>query len=325
MKSSLIGFMTACVVAALLLSGVAAAEVVDRVVAIVNNDIILLSDLQKTLAVVAANLDRQNYPASSKEQILKAQRKKIVEQLIYDKLTDQQVQRLGIKIGDEEVDATIAQIRKVNKMTDDDLRRALELDGITYEAYRKQIRDKILRTRLVNREVKSKIVVTDEEIGNYYKAHRSDFGGSTKYDLRHILLRVSPSATPKEKEAVHKRIEVVYERLQNGEPFAELAREVSEASSADRNGSLGVFDVTLLSDPIRKALKGLEPEQYSKIVETDQGYQIFYVDGITEAGGRSLEDVRGEIQQKLYANDVDQKFNAWMKELRKRSHIQILE
>ncbi len=314
-----------CTILVLLLFVNVRAEVVDRIVAMVNDDIILLSDLEQMLTVVSGTLDRQGYPASQKRQILNEQRKQVLEQLIYDTLTDQQIQRHGIKIDDDEVDATIAQIRKINKLSETDLHRALELDGISFEAYRKQIKEKVLRTRLVNREVKSKIVITDEDIRSYFDSHQSEYGGATKYELRHLLLKVSPSATSTEKESVYQRIKGLYERLQAGQAFEKVAGQYSEAPSAARNGLLGVFDANLLSDQIKQALQGVDPKQFSEIVDTDQGYQIFYVEGIMQSGGRSLDEVRAEIQQKLYADVVDQKFNEWIKDLRQRSHIQIME
>jgi len=301
------------------------AELVDRVVAVVYDDIILLSDLNQMLAVVGATLDQQGYSQSQKNQILNQQRSMILDQLIYDKLTDQQVQRHNIKIDDSEVDATILRIQKINKLSDDALRRKLELDGVSYDEYRKQIKDKMLRSRLVNREVKSKIVITDEDIKAYYDAHLEEYGGHTKYDLWHILIKVSSYANSVEKERARQQIDTIYERLQKGEAFEKLAAEFSEAPSAARNGHLGVFDLNVLSGQIKEALKGLEAKQFSKVVETNQGYQIFYIETVIQSGGRGIDDVRTEIQEKLFADLVDQKFEEWIKNLRQRSHIQIME
>jgi peptidyl-prolyl cis-trans isomerase SurA len=314
-----------CVWIILILAGGLRAEMVDRIVAIVNNDIILFSDLNQTLSAVSANLDKQGYSESQKIQILKEQRKIILEQLIYDKLTDQQVQRHNIKIEDSEVEATIERIQKINRMSDDALRQNLELDGISYDDYRKQIKDKMLRARLVNREVKSKIVITDEDIKAYYEAHLEEYGGHTKYELRHILIKVSPTADSTEKEHARQKIDYIYKLLQEGKSFAQLASEYSEAPSAARNGQLGVFDLSILSEQIKQALTGLDAKQVSKVVESEQGYQIFYIDSVIQSGGKGIDDVRADIQEKLFADVVDQKFNEWIKDLRQRSHIQIME
>jgi peptidyl-prolyl cis-trans isomerase SurA len=314
-----------CLLGMLVWTGGLRAELVDRVVAIVNNDIILQSDLNEVMATIGTTLDEQGFSQAQKRQILEEKRGQILEQMIYDKLTDQQVQQHQINIGEDEVDATIERIRKLNQMSADDLRRRLELEGISYDTYRKQIKDKMLRARLVNREVKSKIVITDEDIRSYYDAHGDDYGVHTKYELRHILIKFPQEADSDAKKDALARINHIYDALQKGGSFEKLAREYSEAPSAERNGLLGVFDLNILSDPIKQALKGLEAKQFTKAVDTEQGYQIFYVESFNQTGGRRIDDVRSEIQEKLFADVVDRKFNEWIKELRQRSHIQILE
>lgn len=314
-----------CLGVFLFLAGALHAELVDRVVAIVNNDIILLSDLNQVMATVGSALDEQGYSQSQKNQILKERRSQILEQMIYDKLTDQQVQQYHIKIGDNEVDATIERIRKLNRMSSDDLRQRLELEGLSYDDYRKQIKEKMLRARLVNREVKSKIVITDEDIKSYYDAHGDKYGVHTKYELRHILIRVPSTADSDAKKDALARISRIYDALQKGESFEKLAREYSEAPSAARNGYIGVLDLSILSEQIKQVLSDLEAKQHTKVVDTEQGYQIFYVESFIQTGGRGIEEVRSEIQEKLFADVVDRKFNEWIKELRQRSHIQILD
>ena len=205
------------------------------------------------------------------------------------------------------------------------MRRALEHDGLSYEEYRKQIKERMLRTRLVNREVKSKIVVTDEDARAYYDSHQKEYGGLTKYHLRHILIKAPASAGKDENERNLQRIKDIYKQLKEGESFEKLAAQYSEASSAERSGDLGVFDIGMLSRQIRQAVEGLEAQQFSEVVDTDQGYQIFYVEEIIHSGGRPFEDVRAEIQEKIYADVVDQKFNEWIKDLRQRSHIEIFD
>lgn len=307
------------------LSGIATADLVDRIAVVVNDDIILLSDIEQVLSGVQSTLDKQGYPKAEQERILNSRRDKILEKMIYDKLTDQQVARHNIKVKDDEVAATINRIRAANKLSEEELRRALELDGMTYETYRKQIEENMLRARLVNREVKSKIVITDADIKAYYNAHPEKYTGSLKYNLRHILLRVSDYADREEKSKVLERMNVIRDRLEAGEPFEELARRHSEAPTASQGGQLGVFGTHLLTEEIGLALKGLQPKQFSRPVETDQGYQIFYVEDIVSTGGTSLADATPEIREKLYAEDVDKKFNTWIEDLRKRSHIHILD
>jgi peptidyl-prolyl cis-trans isomerase SurA len=301
------------------------AELVDRVLVEVNDDVILLSDLEQVMATLKASLDNRGVSPEEEQRVLNEQRPKILEKLIRDKLTDQQVAKYKLEVSDEEVAATIQRIRDANKLSDKEFRHAVELDGMDYETYRQQIKDQILRSRLINIEVKSKIVVTDTDIKKYYDAHIDQYTGHTKYQLRHILLRFPPDASDAQKAEVAQKMDVIRQRLAAGEAFEELARQFSDAPTAADGGKLGVFGTQLLTKEIHDAIDGLKPKQYSPAVETAQGYQIFYVEDIIHSGGKTLAAATPEIRDKLYAQVVDQKFKTWLEDLRKKSHIQILE
>jgi peptidyl-prolyl cis-trans isomerase SurA len=311
--------------AALMTIAAANAEVVDRIVAIVNDDMILLSDLENAEHSYRQRMIQGGYSQAQQETALKEQRPQILEQLITQRITDQQVQRLKIQVSDSEIDAAIARIKEINNLSDERLLQKLELDGMTYDAFRKEITDQLLRSKLVNREVKSKIVITDEDVGAYYEKNREHYIGRTSYHLRHILIKHRPNEGPaKQKEALA-LAQRIYQRLKDGEDFAQLANVYSEAKSADQGGDLGEFDLRLLAEPIQKALAGREKGAFTEVVDTDQGYQIFYIEDVTESGGKSMEKVKAEIQEKLYAEIVDQKFQDWLTSLREQSHIQIIE
>ncbi len=301
------------------------AELVDRIVAVVNDDIILQSEVDQMLRVIKLSLEQQGYSQIQVEQILKDQRSRLISQLIDDKLKDQQVRRYNIEIDDKEVEQTIDRIQQVNNASDEELLRALELSGTTYAQYVQQIREKMLRSRLVAREVSSKIVVTDADVAAYYNAHKAQYGGLVKYDLRHILMRVAPYDGARKRTQIHKQMEALYERLQNGEAFDKLAALYSNANTAPQGGKLGVFSEKSLTDQVRQALAGLGEKQFTHVLDTEQGYQIFYIEKIIGSGGKSLEEATAEIQEKLYADIVDRQFQAWLEKLRKKSHIQIIE
>lgn len=298
------------------------AELVDRIVAVVNDDIILLSELDQTLAPVKKQLEESGYSKTEKEIILANQKQKALDGLIDQKLTDQQIKRYGITVSDAAVDRSIERIQAVNNLSDEDLKRVLEMEGVTYDTYRRQIKTQMMQSRLVNIEVKSKIVITEQDIKAYYDAHQSQYAGQTKYHLRHILLRVD-SPLKSERERVLDQMRQLEQRLKNGASFAELAGSYSEAATAKNGGDLGFFESRLLAAPIREALKDTKPGQMTPIVDTEQGYQIFLVEEITNTG-RSLEQASQEIEEKLLAEAREKKFKAWLDELRRQAHIQIL-
>lgn len=301
------------------------AELVDRIVAIVNDDIVLLSELDQAMVPIDNQITAQGFAAHERSQLLAEQRANMLEQMIYEKLTDQRIQRYGIEIDDEEVSATIARIRETNRLSEERFRQALAMDGLTYDAYKQKVKEQLRRTKLVNYEVRSKIVITEKDIEAYYVDNMARYGGNTKYHLRHILIKVAPDAGELERSKGLQRAQAVLKQLQQGEPFAKMAGIHSDAPTSKEGGDLGIFEVSYLTDKARLALAGLNKGQFSKVVQTEQGYQIYFVEDTISTTGTSLDDVRSEIEEKLYAEQIDQKYKAWIEALRQRAHIQIME
>lgn len=295
-------------------------EVVDRVAAVVNNDIILLSDLEEKLAPFAEKVRAAGYSAEKERETLYKVRSEILDSLIDQKLTDQEVKKYGIEIGEKQIDRTIERVKEANFYTDEELREGLREQGLTLDEYRERIREQLLRTELVNREVKSKIVVTKEDIKAYYDANADAYGEEKKYHLRNILMRVPEYATAREESAIEGKMASVLARLKAGKPFAEAAREYSEVL-ADEGGDIGDFALDALAPEIRESIRPLSPGEFTDVIQTDLGYQIFYLEEILEAGGRPLTEVEEEIQEQLYQEAVNDAFRTWLEDLRKRSHI----
>ena len=322
---SLVGLVGALMLAfAATATASAAAEVIDRIVAVVNEDIILLSELQDRMKPYTQRIRQQGFDLDKERKMLFKVREDILNRMVDEKLTDQEIKRNDIQVDDAQVDATIERIKQANSFTDEDLRRFLERDELTMEQYRDKIREQVLRTRLVNYEVKSKIVITDEEIQNYYDSHPEIYGGKISYHLRNILIRTPAHATEETRQAVRNQMEQIRTRIVGGESFGELAKAFSQGPSAAEGGDLGAFEKKTLAPQIQKALDGLQPGQTTSVLDTDLGFQLFFIESIDHGQGRSLEEVREEILQKLYSEIVDKKFISWLEELRSQSHIKII-
>jgi peptidyl-prolyl cis-trans isomerase SurA len=302
----------------------AATQVIDRIVAVVNEDIILLSELNNRMAPYAQRIRQQGFDHDKERAMLFKVREDMLSRLVDEKLTDQEIKRNDIQVDDAQIDRTIERIKAANYFTDEDLRRFLEQEKMTMEQYRNQIREQILRTRLVNYEVKSKIVITEEDIKAYYDSHPEIYGGKLQYHLRNILMRVPAYSTTTEKQAIRERIQDVRQRIDAGEAFGDLARSFSEGPSAANDGDIGEFEKSSLSPQIQDALEGLSPGQTTAVLDTDLGFQLFYVEAINRTDDKPLESVKEEIHQKLYKEDVDKKFLSWLEDLRSHSHIKII-
>jgi len=302
----------------------AASELLDRIVAVVNEDIILLTELNDRMRPYVQRIRQQGFDADQERKMLFKVREEMLNRLVDEKLTDQEIRRNDIQVDDSEIDRTIERIKQSNYFTDEDLRQYLEREQLTMQEYRAQIKEQVQRTRLVNYQVKSKIVITEEEIQAYYDSHPEEYGGKVSYHLRNILMRVPEYSTDAEKQAVAAQIQQIREQIDAGESFGALAIRFSQGPAAADGGDLGEFERESLSPQIQAALDGLQEGQATAVLDTDVGFQLFYVESIKRSQGTPLDSVRGEIQQKLFAEVVDKKFIAWLEDLRSQSHIKII-
>lgn len=299
-------------------------ELVDRIVAEVNDDIITLYELNRKAAPYIKRVKAMARPLEEERRMIYELREKVLNQMIDEKLTDQEIARYNIQVSEEAIDNTIEEMKKRTYMTDQQLRDRLEKEGLTMDEYRTQMKNQILRVRLVNREVKSKIVITDEDIRTYYEKHRDRYVGEGSVHLRQILMDVPSSAGEEEKDVIRKKLAAIRQQVIDGASFEELARQYSESPLAKDGGDLGTFKMSDLAPYILNALSGLKAGQVTEIVENDKGMQLFYVQALQEGQSKSLEEVTPEIENILYDEIVNRKFMSWLEELRERSHIKII-
>ena len=301
------------------------AEVVDRIVAVVNDDIITLFELNRSIKPYEDKIHALGYPEEKERRMLFKVREGVLNQLIDKKIEDQQIKRSNIIMSEEQIDQTIERIKEKNFFTDEDLRLALAKDGLTMEAYRDKIKGEMLRTKLVNLEVKSKVVITEEDIAAYYEKHMETYGGKQKYHLRNILITIPTFADESRKLETQTKMEEIVSELEAGEPFETVARNYSESSTAAEGGDLGLFELDSLSPQLKEVIKGMTPGEFTPVLETDQGYQIFFLQEIIKAPGKSLEEVSPEIQQILFEENAKKKYQEWIEGLRKQSVIKIIQ
>jgi peptidyl-prolyl cis-trans isomerase SurA len=317
----------AAIVAGLLLlvfTGSATAEVVDRIVAVVNQDIILMSELRDRMQPYTQRILQQNLDKDKQREVLFKVRKEILDRLVDEKLTDQEIKREKIQVDEAEIDQTIERIKAANYFTDEDLRQHLQQDHMTMKQYRDKVKEQILRARLLNYEVKSRIVVTEQDINAYYKSHPELYGGKISYHLRNILMKVPDYATDAQKQAIQEQMQNVRSQIKDEASFTKLAQTYSQSPTAAEGGDIGEFEEDTLSPQIQAALNGLKAGQTSAVLDTDQGFQIFYVQAIKRSNAKPLKSVKDEIHQKLFNQIVDKKFVSWLDDLRSKSHIKII-
>jgi peptidyl-prolyl cis-trans isomerase SurA len=301
-----------------------AVEIVDRVVAIVNNEVVSLYELNRSVAPFIEQIQSSQYPEDVARQLKFEVRQKVLQELIDQKLTDQELARLQITVSEDEVDRTIERMKEANFLTDEQLRAGLQRQGLSYEEYRERIKKQLLRAKLVNREIRSKIVITEEDIKQYYAKHAASYAGEKKYLLHNIYTRLPSIATEQEKQIALGIMEAIHQELINGKPFDTIAEEYAGSTATIESSNLGYFELDDLSEQLQGVIASMQAGSYTPVLETEFGYQIVYVESIEEVGGKTLEEVAPEIQKKLYDEVVDQKFESWLQVLRDRSHIKII-
>ncbi len=300
------------------------AVVVDRIVAVVNSDIITLFDLEQALQPYAQNIKALRYPPEKERQMLFQVRKDLLDQLINTKLADQEIKRNQIAVSEQEIDGAIERLKDSRSITDEQLREGLAQQGMTMEEYRQEIKEQILRSKLINREVKSKIVITKEDIKAYYDSHREKYAGEKKYHLWNIFAKLPPDATTEEKQAVRQQMQSIYDRLVQGESFETLVQQLSDANGAVHGTDLGLFRPHELSRQLQAVVKQMKVGDFSRMLETDFGFQIIYVQNIQETPAKPLEEVEAEIHQLLYDEFVNNKYQQWLEALRQQALIKIV-
>lgn len=300
----------------------AQAGVADRIVAVVNDEVITLSELNSAFEPYQAKLEA-SYTGVGREKALTEARMTLLNRMIDNLLMEQQARKAGIVIRDEEVNGTIKDLLERRNISQDDLRKALESEGTTLEAYKKGVIDQLMRIRLIQREIKSKVAVSDEEIGEYYRKHREDYEGKDAVRIKQILLPLPKEDDPAAKEKLRTDAGVIHKRLLAGEPFDLLSEKYSQGPAAAAGGDIGYIEKGVILHEVEEVAFSLPLNQISGIIESPVGFHIIQVIDRRGGGIKAIESVRGEIREKIDQEKMEKKFGEWLEELRTRSHIEI--
>jgi peptidyl-prolyl cis-trans isomerase SurA len=242
---------------------------VDRVVAVVNDEAITLNELRERLATVTRQLRSRGTPLPPSEVL----EKQLLERLIVDRLQVQFARESGLRIADAELDAAMRRIADNNRLSLAEFRAALERDGIAWQRFREEIREEITLSRLREREVESRIVVSDGEIDNYL-AHPEQANQTALVALGHIIIRVPEQVDPARLSQLRQRAEEALARIKSGQDFGQVAASYSEAPDALAGGILEPRPVDRLPTLYAEAVAKLQPGEVSEILRSPAGFHI---------------------------------------------------
>jgi peptidyl-prolyl cis-trans isomerase SurA len=257
---------------------------VDRVVAVVNSDVITSAELAERVKTVTQQLRQQGTPLPAADLL----QKQVLERMIMDRLQLQLAKETGLRVDDLQLDRTVQRLAERNKMSLTQFRQALERDGIQFDKFREEIRDEILLSRLREREVDDRIVVTDNEVDYFLSQQAASPDLATEFNLSHIVLRLPEQASPEDVNRQRARAEEVLAQLRQGADFAKLAVAYSDAPDALQGGAMGWHSRDRLPDLYAKALDGLKPGEVSGIIRSPAGFHLIKLIGRRGGGGPAM-------------------------------------
>jgi peptidyl-prolyl cis-trans isomerase SurA len=313
-------------VAALLLSGaVAKAELVDRVAAVVNRDVIALSEVEKRAAPELARMAQAERDPAKRSELRTRIIKGSLDALIGEKLMEEQIQELGLGVTDAELEAAMADVRRQNNATEEgQFERLLASEGFTLAAYKDFLRKQMGRMKLVQMRVTPKVKVSEEDLKAAYTQYSKMETGDSEVHARHILVQVDPSAPAEKVDAARKKAEALAaEARKPGVDFAALAKAKSEGPSAADGGDLGYFKRGVMVPAFERVAFSLNEGEVSEPVRTQFGWHILKVEEKRAVDVAPFEQVKGELEAKLKMQKTEKYVEQYVQELRQKASVEV--
>jgi len=261
-------------------------DMLDRVVAIVNDGVVLDSDLEAQIEIVTARLRDQKLELPPQNVL----RQQVLERLVLQEIQLQHATRAGVKVTDEMVNNALTDIAKRNNLTLSQLPAALAQQGVDYASYRDDIRKEITLQLLRQRDVLQRISVTPREIDQFLEKQAKMPSAQSEYNVSHILIAVSQEAGPSQVEAAERRAHDVYERARAGEDFAKLAVAYSNSQTALEGGALGWRKGSELPTFLADVIARLKPGEVSEPLRTPTGFHIIRLNEVRGGTASAIED-----------------------------------
>ena len=301
---------------------VAAAELVDQVVAVVNKKLILQSDVDEIMAMVG---EEEFDGLGEEERVARFSelQSTIIDTLIGEELMEQAMDRGGVEIGDREVESAIADVARQNKLSVDELMEQLQRQGMSSDEYRREMKKQIRQYRFMEIEIRSRIDISDEDVRAHYQRTLGSVEPEPAWQLQRILLAIPKDADASAVAAIGEEAGVLMTQIVAGKDFAEVARVRSDdTATREQGGDAGVFKKKDLSAAFRDALESVEVGQPARF-DTPRGVFLLRVAGEVDAGIKEFEEVRSRLSRKLHEAAMQRELELWTAEERRRAHVEV--
>ncbi len=293
-----------------------AAKTLSKVAAVVNDEIISTFQLDKAMAAALEKDPNRNQLTTSQFDQMKIQ---VLKSMVNDKLLEQRIKELDLKVSDPELSGAIEDVQLKNGLTRETLEQALAAQNMTMPEYREQIKNEILRYKLLSREVNYKVLVTSSEVHSYFNNHIDEYEIEPKIRVNRISFEI-PTGNEEQMAELHKRVDVSRDLLLNGEDFEKVLAAQGDSATGGDMGKLVEAD---LAEPLQLALADLTPGGVSKPLELNGQLHLFQVTERTAADSDPFDQVKAEIEEKLKRDKTDLRFEEWQKELSENARIEI--
>ena len=308
----------AFVFAVLGIATIGQAETINRIVATVDGQPVTLRELE-AFSVQMNDRAAMMYPQGAAEMT----QRDFLDALLMNKMVENEVDSQGLRAQPEDIDSYIERIKNQGNLDDEQLSAALADQGLSIQQYRKQIAQEIEQALLMNKQVSSRISITDEAVQRYYKAHQEDYATPDQVRIRHIFLPLSPGAYPGDVLKMTTLMETLHGRASRGEDFATLAGTYSLGPGAGQGGDLGFFERGQMDYDIEEIAFSIPEGEISPPFQTPTGVHLIKVEERDTEGVKPLADVQEEIRSQLYNTELSKRYRRWFQDdLRFRHHIE---
>jgi peptidyl-prolyl cis-trans isomerase SurA len=299
-------------------------QLLEDIIARVNNEIITNTDYEKADEGLKEEVahDCQSCTPDKIQAEIKDQQKDLLRGLIDNLLLVERAKDMNINV-ETDLIKQLDDVRIQNNLpTMEALQKAVEQSGISWEDYKQQMRDQLLRQKVIQQEVSGKMDINPDAVKAFYEAHKQEFNLPEQVVLSEIFLSTE-GRSPEEASSIRKKAEDLHARLARGQDFAQLAQRYSEGQTAKDGGTLGTFKRGELSKQLEDAVFSMNKGQITNVIQTKTGFEILKVDDHYQSGQQPLAKVERQIENKLYMQKMEPALRDYLAHLREESYIVI--
>lgn len=298
--------------------------VLDRVVAVVNESVILESELRLRVAPLLADVKAIRDPRARQRRIDKIKRN-VLREMVNEELIVQAATTAKLKVKEKEIRKTLDGIKKQNKLDDAGLAQALAMQGYTIASYKKEMRRQILRMRAINMLVRPKVRISKEDVRARYDAMNRRSAAVSKVRLHHVLIALPHKPTDVQIAAAKRKAAEVIRQAKAGVPFKKLAQKYSDdpKTKAD-GGELGMIERGTIPTQWEVIVFAMEKGEVRGPISGPQGLHVFYVSEVVKKQVKAFKEVKAQLRNELYRKSLDRKTRDWLDDLRKKAHVRYI-